>query len=317
MANQTQKGKAFEYACLKALNETLGMQQEIQIENTDAYKTAKKFYEELDIEDAKKMGKGANAAVRIIKRLEPLLDNPEDDTPLYLAIQDDAKGIIGDVRDVLCVRKKNGWEIGLSCKHNHTAVKHSRLSQSINFGRQWFDRDCSEEYFKEISPVFQRLLAYKTALTLWRNIDDKEKIVYRPLLNAFVRELKRLDKDFPEEIPGELVRYLLGRNDFYKVITKDSMEVTTIQAYNLFGTLNQPSKKAKSIQKVHQLLLPTKFYDISYKKDSNNTVIVTCDGGWAFSFRIHNASSRVEASLKFDVQIAGMPSELHSQVEPW
>lgn len=317
MANQTQKGKAFEYACLKALNETLGMQQEIQIENTDAYKTAKKFYEELDIEDAKKMGKGANAAVRIIKRLEPLLDNPEDDTPLYLAIQDDAKGIIGDVRDVLCVRKKNGWEIGLSCKHNHTAVKHSRLSQSINFGRQWFDRDCSEEYFKEISPVFQRLLAYKTALTLWRNIDDKEKIVYRPLLNAFVRELKRLDKDFPEEIPGELVRYLLGRNDFYKVITKDSMEVTTIQAYNLFGTLNQPSKKAKSIQKVHQLLLPTKFYDISYKKDSNNTVIVTCDGGWAFSFRIHNASSRVEASLKFDVQIAGMPPELHSQVEPW
>lgn len=317
MAIQTQKGKAFEYACLKALNDKLGEQQEVHIDNTEAYEAAKEFYSELALEAAEKMDSGAKAAVRIIRRLEPLLDNPADDTPLYLSIQEDAKGIAGDVRDVICIRKKNGWEIGLSCKHNHTAVKHSRLSQTIDFGRQWFEKGCSEEYFKEISPVFQRLLSYKSALTMWRDIEDKEKIAYRPLLDAFVKELKQLDKKYPEEIPRELVRYLLGRNDFYKVITNEPRKITTIQAYNLFGTLNQSSKKVKPIQKVHQLLLPTKFYDISYKKDSNNTVIVTCDRGWAFSFRIHNASSKVEASLKFDVQIAGMPPELHSQVEPW
>lgn len=317
MAAQTQKGKAFEYACLKALSQTLGEQQEIQIDNTEAYNTAKAFYGELDTEDIKKMDMGAKAAVRIINRLEPLLDNPDDDTPLYLSIQDDAKGIAGDVRDVICTRKKSGWEIGLSCKHNHMAVKHSRLSQTIDFGRQWFDKGCSKEYFEEISPIFQRLLLYKTELTLWRDVEKKEKIAYVPLLDAFARELKRLDKKYPEEIPGELVRYLLGRTDFYKAIAQEPKKLTTIQAYNLFGSLNQPSKKVKPIQRVHQLSLPTKFYDISCKKNSSNTVIVTCDGGWAFSFRIHNASSKVETSLKFDVQIAGMPPELHSQVEPW
>ncbi|MEG2575602.1 MAG: HaeIII family restriction endonuclease [Christensenella sp.] len=31
------------------------------------------------------------------------------------------------------------------------------------------------------------------------------------------------------------------------------------------------------------------------------------DGGWQFSFRIHNAATLVEPSLKFDVQIIGMP----------
>ena len=317
MAIQTQKGKAFEYACLKVLEEDLANLQEVQIENTEAYLTAKKYYEGLEVETTTKMDMGANAAVRIIKRLEPRLENPDDDIPLYLAIQEDAKGIAGDVRDVICIRKKNQWEIGLSCKHNHTAVKHSRLSQTIDFGKQWFGKECSNRYFVEISPVFRRLNAYKESLSMWRDIESKETLTYMPLLEAFMRELRCLDSRYPREIPGELVRYLLGRNDFYKVITNESKKITTIQAYNLFGTLNQPAKKVKSIQNVHGLVLPTKFYDISYKENSNNTVIVTCDGGWAFSFRIHNASSRVEPSLKFDVRIAGMPPELHTQIEPW
>lgn len=34
------------------------------------------------------------------------------------------------------------------------------------------------------------------------------------------------------------------------------------------------------------------------------------DGGWQFSFRIHNASIKVEPSLKFDVQILGIPTAI-------
>ena len=34
------------------------------------------------------------------------------------------------------------------------------------------------------------------------------------------------------------------------------------------------------------------------------------DKGWQLSFRIHSASSRVESSLKFDVQIVGLPFTL-------
>ena len=31
------------------------------------------------------------------------------------------------------------------------------------------------------------------------------------------------------------------------------------------------------------------------------------NNGWQLSFRIHNASTKVEPSLKFDVQFIGMP----------
>lgn len=33
--------------------------------------------------------------------------------------------------------------------------------------------------------------------------------------------------------------------------------------------------------------------------------------------RIHNASSRVEPSLKFDVQLISFPSSVYAQVESW
>lgn len=33
--------------------------------------------------------------------------------------------------------------------------------------------------------------------------------------------------------------------------------------------------------------------------------------------RIHNASSKVEPSLKFDVQLISFPSSVYAQVEPW
>lgn len=317
MATQTQKGKAFEYACLNALKQHLHYSQEIIIEDSEALATARDFYGNIDAESRGQMDQAALAAARIIARLEPKLEDTGGNSPLYMAIQEDSKGIAGDVRDVVCMRKQDGWEIGLSCKHNHTALKHSRLSNTIDFGKMWFDKACSKEYFDTIAPIFSMLKEYKDRHVKWRELDDKEESVYIPLLEAFMKELRRLEQEYPEEIPAELVRYLLGRSDFYKVITNDARKLTTIQAYNLFGTLNQSSKSARPLNKVHCLQLPTKFYDISYKKNSNNTVIVTCDGGWAFSFRIHNASTNVEPSLKFDVQIVGMPPQLHAQVEPW
>ncbi len=34
---------------------------------------------------------------------------------------------------------------------------------------------------------------------------------------------------------------------------------------------------------------------------------MTFDQGWQLSFRIHNASTMVEPSLKFDINIIGLP----------
>lgn len=317
MPDQTKKGKAFEYACLKTLKDSLIKNQEVVVEYTSALETASSFYYASDKKTVSKMDKAAQAAVRIIIKLEPQLQHSDNNVPLYLSIQEDAQGMAGDVRDVLCIRKQNEWEIGLSCKHNHTAVKHSRLSYTIDFGAQWLGKPCSKQYFDQIKSLFDELNQLKNSGARWKDIPDKEDKFYVPLLNAFVSELNRLDSQYRGQVPPALLRYLLGKNDFYKIITNDSKKLTQIQAYNIFGTLNRHSKCAKPEMKVHQLKLPTRFFDTSYKPNSKNTVIITCDNGWALSFRIHNAKTLVEPSLKFDVQLIGVPQSLHTQIEPW
>ena len=55
-----------------------------------------------------------------------------------VANEKDGQGVKGDVRDIVIKRKNIEWEIGLSIKHNHDAVKHSRLSHKLDFGNEWF-----------------------------------------------------------------------------------------------------------------------------------------------------------------------------------
>lgn len=317
MSIQTQHGKAFEYACLKSLNQALRNTQDVVIEHSSALQVAQERYENASVDMQNRMNLGANAATRVILRLEPQLTNPQDNVPLYLAIQTDAKGMAGDVRDVLCIRRQNEWEIGLSCKHNHTAVKHSRLSQTIDFGDSWFGIPSSQQYFDEITPFFDELREMRQNQLLWRDIDNKDERFYVPILEAFMRELDRLNQNNNENIPELLLHYLLGRNDFYKVITHDRQRVTQIQAFNIYGTLNRNAGSARSIVNVQELTMPNRFFDISFKPNSGNTIIVTCDNGWTISMRIHNASSRVEPSLKFDVRLTGVPPTLHSHHEAW
>ena len=67
-----------------------------------------------------------------------------------MKLQKDSEGEIGDVRDIIIVRRDIKWEIGLSIKHNHFAVKHSRLGKSLDFGERWFGVKCSEQYWEDI-----------------------------------------------------------------------------------------------------------------------------------------------------------------------
>ena len=324
MANgiQTKNGKAFEYACIVALYGELNYFGKVEIEESAQLVTARNLYKSVDFGMKESLNKAAKAAIRVIKRLEPQLWNANGNEPLYLSIQPDSAGIKGDVRDVICLRKQNGWEIGLSCKHNHHAVKHSRLSDTIDFGKEWLDVPCSEEYFNKVVPLFTTLRKYRDESKetgkpmLWEEINDKVEQFYKPILNAFMQELKKI-ADENERIPERLINYLLGKNDFYKVITDDKNRITRVEAINISGTLNAESGSDKAITKVPVLKMPRQFYHIDFKKGSENTVEVVCDEGWQISMRIHNASSRVEPSLKFDVQLISFPSSVYAQVEPW
>ncbi|MGI6144527.1 MAG: HaeIII family restriction endonuclease [Peptococcia bacterium] len=317
MAIQTKLGKAFEFACLQSLYNNLSNSQLVIIEQTNAVYIARDSFNKATTDTQRKMIDGANAATKIIKRLEPQLEHSLTNGPLYLAIQEDSAGIAGDVRDLICLRRENQWEIGLSCKHNHSAVKHSRLSPNIDFGASWFGIPCSENYFNEINSLFEELTDLKNAGVLWRNIPNKEQRFYKPLLVAFMNELKRLDTANPGIIPTRLLHYLLGRNDFYKIITHDNKKVTQVQSFNIYGTLNRSAGRFHSLVNVPQLTMPTRLYDINFRPGSGNTILVVCDNGWTISMRIHNARSLVEPSLKFDVGLTGVPSVLYSQFEPW
>lgn len=151
---------------------------------------------------------------------------------------------------------------------------------------------------------------------LWKEIEDKVDRYYKPILNAFMLELKRIAEN-NVDVPKKMIHYLLGRNDFYKVITDDRNRTTCVEAINITGTLNLDSGKEKPITKVPLLKMPTQFYHIGFKAGSDNTIEVVCDEGWQISMRIHNASSKVEPSLKFDVQLISFPSSVYAQVEPW
>lgn len=319
---QTQNGKAFEYACLKALFDVLHKTEEVFVEDSKQLRTAEKFFSEHSDDVKHKLMRAARAAIRVLLRLEPQLQNSQNNIPLYLSIQTDAQGMDGDVRDIICVRKQNEWQIGLSCKHNHHAVKHSRLSDTIDFGQKWFGISCSNQYFSEVIPLFNELRVKKenarqnNCIALWNEITDKEERYYRPILQAFLDELNRMASK-NAEIPRLLIKYLLGKYDFYKIITDDKHEITRIEAINITGTLNRPAGSKRSIVDIPRLKLPTRFYHTGFKPKSNNTVEVVCDEGWTISMRIHNASSRVEPSLKFDVNLISLPGSIYAQVEPW
>ncbi|MDD4493215.1 MAG: HaeIII family restriction endonuclease [Eubacteriales bacterium] len=291
--------------------------QSITIQDSPAFNIAKGAFNNMAANVQNKMSRASQAAVNMLLRLEPLLENSCMDTPLYLCIQEDAMGIAGDVRDVLMVRRGSNWEIGLSVKHNHSAVKHSRLSNTIDFGEKWFGFPCAKTYFDEITPIFEELRKLKQVHITWNSIPDKDTQYYIPILRAFMKELRRLYQAHPGEVPKRLMSYLLGTYDFYKVISHDNRNMTQIQAISLYGTLNRSAGAIKPQIKLPILRLPTRFYDISFRPNSSNTIVLACDLGWSVSFRIHNASTYVEPSLKFDVKLEGIPSDLYSHFEPW
>ena len=251
----------------------------------------------------------AKSTIDTIFALEPNIVEVDDDM-LNLYIQSDENGEEADVRDIIIERKDIIWEIGLSIKHKHMAVKHSRLSEVLDFGQKWYGVKCSEEYWNAVKPIFDFLESEKANGTYFRDLKSKIDNVYVPVLKAFMQEVKKQVEN-NADVPRNLVEYILSKYDFYKVISVDNKRITTIQSFNMYGTLNQPSKTQKPSFKVPVMELPTTLLHMDFKPKSKTTVIMSFDNGWQFSFRIHNAKDLVEPSLKFDVRIEGMPAAVN------
>lgn len=293
MATQVTNGKGNEWALAKSFSSRL----EIPIKRDSNALVAEAAYSHLPENLRERFDRAADAAVDFIASQEAT--NLSNGIPQEVRLSGDVEGQTGDVRDVSIWG--DGLIFGVSCKTNHDAYKHSRLSKRINWVSKWgLDPEgCSQEYKDAIAPVFDELANIKThsgGTALFRDLSDLHGDVYAPVLQAFENELKRLftSAENPDQTAAALVKYVVGNKDFYKVVTRPS-EVD-ILSFNFNGSL--ASTKTK---------LPTKILSVDREEGSAHSINVRFDRGYVFNFRIHNASSRIEASLKFDVQAVGLP----------
>lgn len=310
MSNRSNdNGRAFEYACIKELESSISAYRPVVL-NEKSIEASKRAWLSISNEQQEKLTLASRAFIDLLFDVEPLiLENESKSDVVELSINKDSEAEAGDVRDIIIKRAEISWDVGLSIKHNHFAAKHSRLSAKIDFGNKWYGLPCCDNYWSKISPVFENLCKLKKARCAWHDMDDKESSVYLPLLNAFMEEIERANK-IDNQIPQRLISYLLGIKDFYKVVSVDRKRLTEVQSFNLRGGLNKNGKNSKAKIIIPIADLPDEIISLRLKPNSTNTVEMFLNNGWSLSFRIHNASTIVEPSLKFDIQFVGVPSNI-------
>lgn len=304
-ALHTINGKAFEYACLESIARHCG-----DIVNNSPLATAARAYNMVDAQHRADLDKAADAATRLLIPLEPMLLGGDERLLLWLAADSFAIGSDGDVRDVLC--KRGNWSLGLSCKHNHAALRHPRITESCDFGTDWMGKPCSKEFIDRVRRVTGTLTGF-----CWSGTRNKFDRYYVPLLTAHLDEIRRMcDED--GSAPGRLLSYFFGSHDFYKVIMNSRARTTTIEAFNMRGTLGQPCHGVRPVTRMPVTKMPTRLLDARFKDNSKTTIILTFDGGWAVSMRLHNKDEIARpTSLAWDVKLAGLPPTMYVNTHSW
>ena len=199
------QGRAYEYAWMKTLYKVLRERRKTRIVDNSSLHANAKAWTLIDEKTQQTFIISAEFAIDAVLEMEPRMSENE----LVLEFQKDGAGIKGDVRDIVVRRDNIKWEIGLSIKHNHDAVKHSRLSYKLNFGKEWFDMPCSDAYWNAVTPIFDMLKNEKDKGTKWSEITEKDEKVYVPLLQAFIDEVNRAyEKD--KDMPRKMIEYLIG-----------------------------------------------------------------------------------------------------------
>ncbi|GAA7309193.1 HaeIII family restriction endonuclease [Helicobacter pylori] len=300
------QGRAYEYAWCLALEQKLSVFKKVIVDKQNGFNACYRAYESLEKSLQERYLESAKQGVLLLLDCEPLLSEVigSSQNEITLSLQKDKLGEIGDIRDILIYFDR--FCIGLSIKHNHDAVKHSRLSKDLDFGEKWLGVRVSQNYKDTIKPLFERLENAKKEGMLWRDFPNKEQEIYAPLLQAFKKEVLRIDENEKNKVPQKMVEYLLGKYDFYKAILLEREQKTKLEAYHFNNTLNR-SVKNKPKRIIPLSKLPTRMIHFDFKPKRFNTLELVLNEGWSFSLRIHNASSRVEPSLKFDIKLLSIP----------
>jgi hypothetical protein len=308
---QVTNGNAFEYACVVAIKQVVSEYQEVYIVEDEHFNQCKCDFVNLEESVRNSLSVAATKGIQSLLDYEANLTTSTSEI-LEVRLNTSRAGQIGDVRDIIIGKKLSNWNIGISAKHNHNAVKHSRLSPSIDFGREWLQIPTPSNYFDTLAVLWNQLRSYKDAGVTWDSINKEE--IYHEVLLAFCDALKRMNEQ-NYVVPMNFMTYLLGRYDYYKIIVMTKERQTILRAFNMNNTLHQKTLHGQQSKYNSRLSMPSNIHKIEF--DTKSTVNIYFDKGWQISMRIHNASKIVEPSLKFDVQLVGVPTTLLGVVSNW
>jgi len=115
------------------------------------------------------------------------------------------------------------------------------------------DSPVSKEYWDNITPIFKELRDRKReTVKEFKNYHEK---IYVPVLEVFQNELLKICKNKSQkEVTGKLIKYLLGKEDYYKVIKKN--QLVQIHIYNVNWKLGFSEEVLKSSYNQDKLILP-------------------------------------------------------------
>lgn len=319
MSSQTANGKAFEYAIIDRLQAQLSETGSTVIQvDSEPLATAKEYFAQASPKQQQDCLQGAAVGVQHLIGLEPHL---QISSAIELQIQGSNTGIQGDPRDVIISNREKNWEIGISCKNNHSDLKHSRLSPTIDFGQQWVGVPVSLLYWATVSPIFQQIADIsQTGLSKWEQWrsqkggghEHKNQAFVIPILKAFESELKLLCLD--PLVPSNLVKYIVGIKDFYQIMNFPSRKSSKIVAFNLYGKLSNSVEGRRERSRIPITKTPTSLISTVLR---NTTLEVFFDQGWNLKFRLHTASSKIETSLKFAVGLCSTPTSAYVHTQFW
>lgn len=354
ITNNVINGKAFEYATLvemyRELRENGWGSDQVKVEKDKNYKNIEKAYEivqssdeDADYEDGleqvhlETMSNAYNRAARVaaiyLRMVEPIL-TPNKKIYGVLRAMPDMAGAKGDVRDIDFSiydekREKQICDIGISCKNNHEAVKHPRITEDPDFAKAWTKNEyhCSQEFIEQMKIILCRIDEYSAIYKKWSCVENKMDAIYYPIIKLFAKEIKRLgtvnenDSIEKQEHAKRFTRlffeYMFGTQDFYKIIKDDNAKATKVYPYNMHGTLMQPFNGNKSEQQASTIAMPDEIVEVRIKPKSKTTIEIYFDQ-WIISMRLHNADAKItKTSLKFDVQIKAQPRKVMGTVLPW
>ena len=107
-------------------------------------------------------------------------------------------------------------ELGISCKNNHEAVKHPRITEVPDFAKEWTKGEfsCSEEFLDKMEKVQKVIEEYQEKYSTWSEVEEKKEKVYLPIVEAFVEEIRRLGmaskEAGDEKMPVNLQNFFLS-----------------------------------------------------------------------------------------------------------